>query len=215
MKHIVSIVFVLVIVALLSVGNVNAQDQAGTPTISYPIKMYPGSISVYMFGGNLENKGSQVHQDGLASSEEGFVSNPKGNQLVFSWRTNGSDIWRIEIFVNYTSIVQQTVKITHYGGDMLGNPLGDEPEWSIIGNKIWIRLTVVTTMFPRPPTLLEQVQWAMSPSNPLITVYNNIVEVLADVNFRMMIIMALLGLDIFSRGARTLLRFAMRLIRGG
>jgi hypothetical protein len=142
------------------------------------------------------------HQDIISS----------GSTLVIKWETNATDVWQIEVYANYTVIVDQTIQIMYYGVDMLGNPLGSEVSSHVIASNVWIHLSIVTLAYPRPPTLREQMQWIFVENNPIVQSIGANTAAIDEQKALSYIIIAFFAMDFLSRLLRPVLRFFGRVI---
>jgi len=189
---------------------VHAQDEVRNPDVPLSIRMYPGAVIIYMAGGG--QAGVKVTQGTSWNHEDTIRS---ASALIIKWETNSSDVWQIDISVNYTSIVDQTIRITHYGADMLGNALGSEDQARVIASNVWIHLSIVTLAFPRPPTLREQMAWIFVENNPIVQSIGSNTAEIVDLKNLVTILIALVALDFLARLLKPILSFFLRLIRGG
>lgn len=157
---------VLVLAVILSsifFSLAHAQSEVRNPDIPLLIRMYPGVVTIYMAGGG--QPGVKVTQ-GNSWSHQDIISSP--STLVIKWETNATDVWQVEVYANYTATVDQTIHMTYYGADMLGNPIGSEVSSHVIASNVWIHLSIVTLAYPRPPTLREQMEWIFVENNPIV-----------------------------------------------
>ena len=200
------LLFAVVLSSLLfSIGSVQAQE-ARTPDVPVSIRMYPGMVTIYMAGGG--RTGLKVTQ-GSSWNRYDVTS---ANTLTIEWETNATDVWQVEVYVNYTATVDQTVRITSYGVDMLGNPLGAETQAHVTASNVWIHLSIVTVAYPRPPTLREQMAWIFVENNPIVQTISANTASIDDLKGLVILMMAFVALDFFSRLLKPILGFFLRLV---
>lgn len=148
---------------------VYAQSTGKAPDIPVTFNLYaPASISVVMAGSNTADKNIKVTQQGTSWTDYGITSDPRSNSLTARWMTNDTDTWQIDIFVNYTTPVDQMISIAAYSPDSLGVSVGGRAPYHIVAIKVWIHLEVNTRLSPRFPTTEEEMQFIIQPGNPLI-----------------------------------------------
>lgn len=186
----------------------HAQEQPiKNPDVPIAIRMYPGIVTIYMAGGG--QPGVKVTQ-GTGWNHYDVISSE--STLVIKWETNASDLWQIEVYVNYTAVMDQTIRITYYGVDMLGNALGSEPSFHVVASNVWVHLSIMTLPFPRPPTLREQLAYMFVENNPIAQAIAGNTAAIDDLKGLFFIMVLLYAIDLVLRVGKRILGFFGRVI---
>lgn len=107
----------------------------------------------------------------VAGSGSNYNENHDTQQqiITISWYTNASDSWTIDLLINYTLPIAQTVYYWTQVSDSVGLPVSSGPHPLPISDQyVWLRFVVASRAPPRYPTIQEQMAWIGLPGSPVV-----------------------------------------------
>lgn len=160
-------VLILILVSLGLVASVEAQERVTSlPPIS--INCYTRcTVKVTFPKLNYISSGEIISPDTGST----YMRDTEAlDAITITWSTNSSNIWTIDLYINYSIPMTMSIDYTIDAHDTMGLPTGSGPHTAYLINQqnVWIRFQVTTRPAPRYPTIEEEMAWMLQPGNPYI-----------------------------------------------